>query len=149
MNDNSTKQSEQQYTQGVYAGPLTQRATDYNGHEAIGIQVSDPAADGSCFFLTLDEHMQASIIPVIAASIRSYDPPEPPSDPECTAEDLRETQTRLEELMESLFEHPPKTRIPSELFARAMILSELARVIMVQMNRFDDNLAAIQKGVKP
>lgn len=119
-----------EYTQGVYAGPLTQRATDYNGHEAIGIQVSDAAADGSCFFVTVDEHMQVSIIPVIAASIRSYDPPEPPPEPECTAEDLRETQTRLEDLMGRLFEHPPKTRIPSELFARAMILNELARVIM-------------------
>ena len=51
------------YTQGKYAGPNTVRALDYNGHEAVGVQISDPFPDGSCYLVTIDEHMQLSVAP--------------------------------------------------------------------------------------
>lgn len=115
------------YSQGVYAGPLTQRATDYNGHEVIGVQVSDEAPDGSVFFITLDEHMQVSIAPVIAASIMLYEPAEPPSVPEIDPEDYAATRTNLERIIERILRDSPQST--NELRTCALAMSELANVI--------------------
>ena len=122
------------YHQGEYAGPNTVRALDYNGHEAIGVQISDIADDGACFLVTIDDHMQTSITPVIAASIRSYDPPEPPSMPEITPEDLTATRRSLEDLLKMIFGesiiHGLGT--PDRLRACAIAMNELANVVEAQ-----------------
>lgn len=118
------------YTQGEYAGPLTQRAMDYNGHTVVGVQISDPAPDGSCFFITLDDHMQVSIAPVLANSIREYDPHEPPPDPEIDAADLAATRKNLEWLLQLQVEHGISSI--GDLRACALTMSDLADVIELQ-----------------
>ena len=118
------------YYQGVYAGPLTQRATDYNGHEVIGVQISDEAPDGGVFFVTLDEHMQVSIAPVIAASIMPYEPAEPPSMPEIEPEDYAATRKSLEDIIARILRHAPQDI--SELRTCALAMSELANIIEAQ-----------------
>ena len=120
----------EQYSQGVYAGPLTQRATDYNGHEVIGVQVSDEAPDGACFFVTLDDHMQVSIAPVIAASIMPYEPAEPPPLPEIEPEDYEATRRSLEEIIARILTYSPQNT--EELRTCALAMSELANVIDAQ-----------------
>ena len=120
-----TKQPEQ-YTQGVYAGPLTERAMDYNGHEAIGLQISDAAQDGSCLFVTVDDHLQLSVIPVIARSIRSYDPSEPPPQPESTDEDLQAAPQALVDIITRLTCKP--TANPETLMRLAILSCDLASV---------------------
>ena len=118
------------YYQGEYAGPLTQRAMDYDGHLVIGVQISDPAPDGSCFFITLDQHMQVCIIPVLASSISPYEPAEPPSEPECTAADLADTRKNLEWLLKLQLEHGISSI--GDLRACALTMSDLANVIEMQ-----------------
>lgn len=115
---------------GVYAGPLTQRAMDYDGHLTIGIQISDPAADGSCLFMNLDEHMQVYITPVLASSIAPYDPPEPPPDPECTEAELADTRKNLEWLLKLQIDHGISSI--GDLRACALTMSDLADVIELQ-----------------
>lgn len=123
------------YHQGEYAGPNTVRAMDYNGHEAIGIQISDPAPDGSVFLVTIDHYMQVSIAPVIAASIRSYDPPEPPSMPELAPEDYAATRKNLEDLLKMIFGESIINGLgtPDRLRACAIAINELANIVDVQM----------------
>lgn len=116
------------YHQGEYAGPNTVRALDYNGHEVIGVVISDTAADGTCFFATFDSHMLVSIAPVIASSIRSYDPPEPPLPPEIEPEDYAATRRSLEQMLERML-----GSYPDQLRACAIAMSELADVIDAQV----------------
>lgn len=118
------------YTQGVYAGPNTVRALDYNGHEAIGVQISDEAPDGSCYLVTLDEHMQVSIAPVIAASIMPYEPAEPPPVPEISPEDYAATRRSLEEIIGRILSQAP--RDTGDLRTCALAMSELANIIDIQ-----------------
>ena len=118
------------YYQGVYAGPLTQRATDYNGHEVIGVQISDEAPDGAVFFITLDDRMQVSIIPVMAASIMPYEPEEPPAGPEIEPEDYAATRKSLEEIIGRILTAAP--RDTDDLRTCALAMSELANVIDAQ-----------------
>ena len=118
------------YYQGEYAGPLTQRAMDYDGHLVIGVQISDPAPDGSCFFITLDQHMQAYIIPVLASSISPYEPAEPPPEPECTAADLADTRKNLEWLLKLQLDRGIGSI--GDLRACALAMSDLADVIELQ-----------------
>jgi len=118
------------YYQGEYAGPLTQRAMDYDGHLVIGVQISDPAPDGSCFFITLDQHMQVCIIPVLASSISPYEPAEPPPEPECTAADLADTRKNLEWLLKLQIDHGISSI--GDLRACALTMSDLADVIELQ-----------------
>lgn len=115
------------YYQGEYAGPLTQRATDYNGHEVIGVQISDENPDGSVFFVTLDDHMQVYIIPVMAASIMPYTPAEPPDVRELEPEDYAATRRSLEEIVARIISNGPKDT--EELRTCALAMSELANVI--------------------
>ena len=122
--------TEPKYHQGEYAGPLTQRATDYNGHTVIGVQISDEAPDGSCFFVTRDQHMQLSIAPVIAASIQPYEPAEPPPPPELDPEDYAATRKSLEDLLERLLSKSPDDT--DELRTCAIAMHELASVIDAQ-----------------
>jgi len=129
MSENQTKQ-DAPYSQGVYAGPLTQRATDYNGHEVIGVQISDEAPDGSVFFITLDDHMQVSITPVMAASIMPYEPTEPPQVPEIEPEDYAATRKSLEEIIARFWSRSPEDT--GELRTCALAMSELANVIDAQ-----------------
>jgi len=129
MSENQTKQ-DAPYSQGVYAGPLTQRATDYNGHEVIGVQISDEAPDGSVFFITLDDHMQVSITPVMAASIMPYEPTEPPQVPEIEPEDYAATRKSLEEIIARIWSRSPEDT--GELRTCALAMSELANVIDMQ-----------------
>ena len=123
-------QSETKYFQGVYAGPLTMEALDYNGHKILGVPVSDVAEDGSCFFVTLDDHMQVSIAPVIALSVRSYDPEEPPFDPELEPEDYAATRRNLEEIIKRILSDTPQDT--EDLRTCAIAMSELANVIDLQ-----------------
>lgn len=123
-----------EYTQGVYAGPLTQRAMDYNGHEVIGVQVSDEAPDGSCFFATLDEHMMVSMAPVIAASIQPYEPEEPPPVPELEPEDYEATRKNLEAILKRMLSRSIENT--GELRACAIAMHELADVIDAQTGHF-------------
>ena len=125
MSDNT-----KEYSQGVYAGPLTQRATDYNGHEVIGVQISDEAPDGSVFFVTMDDHMQLSIAPVIATSIMPYEPAEPPPVPEIAPEDYEATRRSLEEIIGRILSQAP--RDTGDLRTCALAMSELASVIDAQ-----------------
>ena len=118
------------YSQGEYAGPLTQRAMDYDGHPVIGIQISDAAADGSCLFITLDDHMQVSVAPVLASSIQPYEPAEPPPEPECTAADLADTRRNLEWLLKLQLDHGIGSI--GDLRACALTMSDLANVIEMQ-----------------
>ena len=118
------------YYQGEYAGPLTQRAMDYDGHPVIGVQISDAAADGSCLFATLDKHMLLSVAPVLASSITPYEPVEPPPEPECTAADLADTRRNLEWLLKLQLEHGISSI--DDLRACALTMSDLANVIETQ-----------------
>lgn len=122
--------SDTNYYQGEYAGPNTVRATDYNGHEVIGVQISDEAPDGAVFFITLDDHMQVSIIPVMAASIMPYEPAEPPAVPEIEPEDYAATRKSLEEIIARILSKPPQDT--GELRTCALAMSELANVIDMQ-----------------
>lgn len=119
------------YYQGVYAGPLTQRAIDYNGHEVIGVQISDEAPDGAVFFVTLDDRMQVSITPVMAASIMPYEPEEPQPILEIEPEDYAATRKSLEEIIERILKHAPQDT--GELRICALAMSELANVIDAQV----------------
>ena len=121
----------EKYYQGVYAGPLTQRAIDYNGHEVIGVQISDEAPDGAVFFLTLDDRMQVSIAPVMAASITPYEPAEPPAVPEIEPEDYEATRKSLEEIIARILSKSPQDT--GELRTCALAMSELANVIDAQV----------------
>ena len=125
MSNETTK-----YYQGVYAGPLTQRATDYNGHEVIGVQISDEAPDGAVFFITLDDHMQVSITPVMAASIMPYEPAEPPQVPEIEPEDYAATRKSLEDIIARILSRTPQDT--GELRTCALAMSELANIIDIQ-----------------
>ena len=119
------------YCQGQYAGPNTVRALDYNGHEVIGVQISDAAPDGACFFVTLDDHMQVSITPVIAASIRPYEPAEPPPLPEIEPEDYAATRKSLEELLARMLSHSLEG--PDQLRGCGLAMCELADVVDAQI----------------
>lgn len=119
--------SDNNYYQGEYAGPNTVRALDYNGHEAIGVQISDEAPDGAVFFVTVDDHMQLSITPVMAASIMPYEPTEPPAVPEIAPEDYAATRKSLEDIIARILTHSPKDT--GELRTCALAMSELANVI--------------------
>ena len=121
---------ENHYYQGEYAGPLTQRATDYNGHDVIGVQISDEAPDGSVFFVTLDDHMQVSISPVMAASIMPYEPAEPPQVPEIEPQDYAATRKSLEEIIARILRNSPQDT--GDLRTCALAMSELANVIDMQ-----------------
>ena len=143
---NNTTNQDAPYSQGVYAGPLTQRATDYNGHEAIGVQISDEAPDGAVFFATLDDHMQVSIIPVMAASIMPYEPAEPPPVPEIEPEDYEATRRSLEEIIARILSHSPQDT--GELRTCALAMSELANIIDIQ-TRNSGAQAAQAAGQRP
>jgi len=136
MNDSSN------YYQGVYAGPLTQRATDYNGHEVIGVQISDEAPDGSVYFVTLDEHMQLSIAPVMAASIMPYEPEEPVPPPVLEPEDYIATRRSLEDIIRRILKSGPGS--VDELRMCALAMSELANVIDTQMKVWNNGAQAAQ-----
>ena len=125
MNE-QTKQSQH----GEYAGPLTQRAMDYDGHTLIGVPISDAAPDGSCFFITLDHHMQISVGSVLASSMTPYEPPEPPPEPECTAAELADTRAKLEKLLKMQLDHGISSI--GDLRACAITMSDLADVIQIQ-----------------
>lgn len=114
------------YSQGVYAGPLTQRATDYDGHEVIGVPISDVYEDGHMLFVTLDEHLQVSIAPVLASSIRSWDPESIPDYPECTDEELLDTKRNLEWLLNRELERGEFGII--ELYNCSSVMHDLAIV---------------------
>ena len=139
------------YQQGEYAGPNTVRALDYNGHEAIGVQISDVAEDGACFLVTIDKHMQLAIAPVIAASIRSYDPPEPPSMPEIAPEDLAATRICLEDLLKMIFSEfmVGMQKKPDQLRACAIAMNELANVVEAQVRLDCGAHAAQAAGQRP
>ena len=126
----SNETSSSLYYQGEYAGPLTQRAMDYAGHPVIGVQISDPKADGTCLFVTIDQHMMLSIAPVMASSIAPYEPEEPPPDPECTPEELADTRKNLEWLLKLQLEHGISSI--GDLRACALTMSDLADVIEIQ-----------------
>jgi hypothetical protein len=96
----------------------------------IGIPISDAAPDGSCFFITLDHHMQISIGSVLASSITPYEPSEPPPEPECTAAELAETRARLEHLLKMQLDHGISSI--GDLRACALTMSDLADVIEKQ-----------------
>ena len=115
---------------GEYAGPLTQKAMDYNGRTVIGIPISDAAPDGSCFFITLDHHMQISIGSVLASSITPYEPSEPPPEPECTAAELAETRARLEYLLKMQLDNGISSI--GDLRACAITMSDLADILQLQ-----------------
>ena len=115
---------------GEYAGPLTQRAMDYDGHPIIGIQISDKHPDGSCLFLNLDDHMQLYVTPVLAESIGPYEPAEPPPDLECTAAELADTRKNLEWLLKLQLDRGISSI--SDLRACALVMSDLADVIEQQ-----------------
>lgn len=119
------------YHQGEYAGPHTVRAMDYNGHEAIGVQISDEAPDGSVFLVTIDKHMQFSIAPVITASMREYEPAEPPPVPELAPEDYAATRRNLEDLLSRMLSHGVDG--PDQLRACAIAMHELADVVDAQI----------------
>ena len=119
------------YHQGEYAGPHTVRAMDYNGHEAIGVQISDEAPDGSVFLVTIDNHMQLSIAPVIAASMHPYEPAEPPPVPELEPEDYASTRKNLEDLLARMLSRSPEG--PDQLRACALAMRELADVVDAQI----------------
>ena len=118
------------YYQGEYAGPLTQRAMNYDGHPVIGVQISDPAPDGTCLFVTIDQHMMLSVAPVLTSSIAPYEPPEPPPEPECTEADLADTRHNLEWLLKLQLEHG--ISCIADLRACALTMSDLADVIELQ-----------------
>ena len=118
------------YSQGEYAGPLTTRAMDYNGHEVIGVQISDAAADGSCYFVTVDKHMQVCIAPVLASSIAPCEQTEPQPEPECTTADLADTRHNLEWLLKLQIDHGISS--VGDLRACALTMSDLANVIELQ-----------------
>ena len=130
------------YHQGEYAGPNTVRAMDYNGHEAIGVQISDVAEDGACFLVTIDKYMQLAIAPVIAASIRSYDPPEPPSMPELTPEDYASTENSLIDLWNRISHEEIDT--PLKLANIAIVARELSNVWRARLMRFAQNTHKLQ-----
>lgn len=115
---------------GEYAGPLTQRAMDYDGRTVIGIQITDAAPDGSCYFATLDRHMQISITSVLASSMTPYEPPEPPPEPECTAAELADTRARLEKLLKMQLDAGISSI--GNLRACALTMSDLADIISFQ-----------------
>ena len=115
---------------GEYAGPFTQRAMDYEGHTLIGVPISDAAPDGSCYFATLDRHMQISITSVLASSITSYEPSEPPLEPECTAAELADTRARLEHLLKMQLDAGISS--VGDLRACAITMSDLADIISFQ-----------------
>ena len=135
--------SEPKCFQGVYAGPLTMEALDYNGHMILGVPVSDAAEDGSCFFVTMDEHMQLSIAPVIASSVRSYDPEEIPATPECTPEEIENTRRNLEEALRRKMRRNVFSVI--DLENCGTLMNALAEVIELQ----DRVLAAQAAGASP
>ena len=118
------------YYQGEYAGPLTQRAMNYDGHPVIGVQISDAAPDGTCLFVTIDQHMMISVAPVLASSIAPYEPAEPPPDPECSPEELADTRKNLEWLLKLQLEHG--ISCIGDLRACALTMSDLADVIELQ-----------------
>lgn len=118
------------YYQGEYAGPLTQRAMNYDGHPVIGIQISDAAPDGTCLFVTIDQHMMISVAPVMASSIAPYEPAEPPPDPVCTPEEIADTRKNLEWLLKLQLEHG--ISCIGDLRACALTMSDLADVIEIQ-----------------
>lgn len=115
---------------GEYAGPFTRRAMDYDGHTLIGVPISDAAPDGSCFFITLDHHMQISITSVLASSMTPYEPPEPPPEPECTAAELADTRARLEKLLKMQLDAGISSI--GDLRACAITMSDLADIISFQ-----------------
>ena len=123
--------SDDNYYQGEYAGPNTVRALDYNGHEAIGVQISDEAPDGSVFLATIDDHMQLSIAPVIAISMREYEPAEPPPVQELDPEDYAATRKNLEDLLARMLSHGFNG--PDQLRACALAMRELADVVDAQI----------------
>lgn len=125
MNE-QTKQSQH----GEYAGPFTRRAMDYDGHTLIGVPITDAAPDGSCYFITIDRHMQISITSVLTSSITPYDPPEPPPEPECTAAELADTRARLEKLLKMQLDAGISSI--GDLRACAITMSDLADVIQIQ-----------------
>ena len=133
-----------EYTQGVYAGPNTVRAMDYNGHEAIGVQISDEAPDGSCFLVTLDEYMQVSVTPVMANSIKSYDPEQPPESPECSIEDQTATENALIDLWNRVSAQEITT--PIQLANIAIVAKNLSVIWSNRLLRLAQNLHQIQKG---
>lgn len=125
MNE-QTKQSQH----GEYAGPFTRRAMDYDGHTLIGVPITDAAPDGSCYFITIDRHMQISIGSVLASSITSYEPSEPPREPECTAAELADTRARLEKLLKMQLDAGISSI--GDLRACAITMSDLADIISFQ-----------------
>lgn len=130
MNETQKAENAAPYSQGVYAGPNTVRAMDYNGHEVLGVRISDELADGSVYLVTVDNHMQLSVAPVLASSIRSYNPtPEEQEEhtPYVDSADYAATRANLERLLEMQLNHPPETT--DELRACALTMSDLADVI--------------------
>lgn len=115
---------------GEYAGPLTRRAMDYDGHTLIGVPITDAAPDGSCYFITIDRHMQISIGSVLASSMTPYEPPEPPPEPECTAAELADTRARLEKLLKMQLDAGISSI--GDLRACAITMSDLADVISLE-----------------
>jgi hypothetical protein len=114
---------------GVWAGPHTRMAIDYNGHAVIGVQASESLADGSAYMILLDEHMQVTVAIVIADSIqpvpgeqeREHEPPK------INGTDYESTRANLEELARKLLSQTPETT--DDLRAAAVVLSQLADVI--------------------
>ena len=115
---------------GEYAGPFTRRAMDYDGHTVIGVPISDAAPDGSCYFITIDRHMQIIIGSVLSSSMTPYEPPEPPREPECTAAELADTRARLEKLLKMQLDAGISSI--GDLRACAITMSDLADVIQIQ-----------------
>ena len=115
---------------GEYAGPFTRRAMDYDGHTLIGVPITDAAPDGSCYFVTIDRHMQISIGSVLASSITPYEPSEPPPEPECTAAELADTRARLEKLLKMQLDAGISSI--GDLRACSITMSDLADVISLE-----------------
>ena len=114
---------------GIYAGPNTVLAIDYNGHAIMGVQCSDELQDGSAYMMILDEHMQVTIATVMASSIRTLQAGDviPPPILIADREDYASTRKNLEELARQLLATPPEST--DDLRAAAIVLSDLADVI--------------------
>lgn len=114
---------------GIYAGPNTVLAIDYNGHAVMGVQCSDELQDGSAYMMLLDQHMQVTIATVLASSIRTLQAGDviPPPILIADREDYASTRKNLEELARQLLATPPEST--DDLRAAAIVLSDLADVI--------------------
>lgn len=128
MSDNEPKLNGYPVT-GIFAGPNTVLAIDYNGHAVMGVQCSNELQDGSAYMVLLDKHMQVTVATVMASSIRQLQVGDTIPTPILIAdkEDYASTRKNLEDLAAKLLSTPPEST--DDLRAAAIVLSDLADVI--------------------